>query len=56
MFLLMEKVSLTCQQKMKKTYEKILELSKNNDYTTGYSLDCANLKENYGFIATDLSK
>ena len=37
-------------------YEKIIEMSKNNDYTTGNLLDFAYFKENYRVIATDLSK
>ena len=37
-------------------YEKIIEISKNNDYTTGNLLDFAYLKENYRLIAVDLSK
>ena len=38
------------------TYEKIIEMSNNNNYTTGNLLDFAYLKENYRLIATDLSK
>ena len=37
-------------------YEKIIEMSNNNDYTIGNLLDCAYFKENYRLIATDLSK
>ena len=37
-------------------YEKIIEMSRNNDYTTGNLLDFAYFKENYRLIATDLSK
>ena len=37
-------------------YEKIIEMSNNNDYTTGNLLDFAYFKENYRLIATDLSK
>ena len=37
-------------------YEKIIEMSKNNDYTTGNLLDFAYFKENYRLIAIDLSK
>ena len=37
-------------------YEKIIEMSKNNDYTTGNLLDFSYFKENYKLIATDLSK
>ena len=38
------------------TYEKIIEMSNNNDYTTGNLLDFRCFKENYKLIATDLSK
>ena len=37
-------------------YKKIIEMSTNNDYTTGNLLDFAYFKENYKLIATDLSK
>ena len=37
-------------------HEKTIELSKNNDYTTGNLLDFAYFKENYRLTATDLSK
>ena len=37
-------------------YEKIIEMSKNNGYTTGNLLDFAYFKENYRLIAIDLSK
>ena len=37
-------------------YEKIIEMSNNNDYTTGSLLDFAYVKENYKLIAIDLSK
>ena len=40
----------------KEAYEKIIEMSNNNDYTTGNLLDFASFKENYILIATDLSK
>ena len=36
--------------------EKILKMSKSNDYTTGKLLHFAYLKENYRLIAIDLSK
>ena len=32
-------------------YEKIISMSRNNDYTTGYLLDFAYFKENYRLIA-----
>ena len=37
-------------------YEKIIEMSDNNDYTTGNLLDFANYKKHYKLIAIDLSK
>ena len=37
-------------------YEKIIEMSKNNDYTTDNLLDFAYFKENYRLTAIDLSK
>ena len=39
-----------------KAYEKIIEMSINNDYTTGNLLDFANFKKNYRLIEIDLSK
>ena len=38
------------------TYEKIIDMSNNNDYTTGNLLNFAYFKENYKLIAIDLSK
>ena len=38
------------------TYEKIIDMSNNNDYTTGNLLGFAYFKEKYKLIATDLSK
>ena len=37
-------------------YEKIMDMSNNNDYTTDNLLDFVHLNENYNLIATDLSK
>ena len=37
-------------------YEKLLDMSNNNDYTTGTLLDFGYCKENYKLIAIDLSK
>ena len=37
-------------------YNKIIEMSNNNDYTTGSVLDFGNFKENYKITAIDLSK
>ena len=39
-----------------KASEKIIDMTNNNDYTTGNLLDFAYFKENYKLIATDLSK
>ena len=39
-----------------KAYEKIIKMSNNNDYTTGYLLDFDYFKNNYKLIAIDLSK
>ena len=56
----MEKVSLTCQyklkKKLKKNYEEIIEMSRNNDYTTGNLLDFPYFKGHYRLIAIGLSK
>ena len=37
-------------------YEKIIEMSNNNDYTNGNLLDFAYFKKHYKLIAIDLSK
>ena len=37
-------------------YEKIIDISRNNDYTTGNLLDFAYFKQNYNLIAIDSSK
>ena len=37
-------------------YEKIIDMSNNNNYTTGNLLDFVYYKENYKLIAIDLSK
>ena len=37
-------------------YENIIDMSNNNDYTTGNLLDFAYFKKDYKLIATDLSK
>ena len=39
-----------------KAYEKVIEICKNNDYTTGNLLNFAYYKENSRLIATDFSK
>ena len=38
------------------SYEKIIEMSYKNDYTTGNLLDFAYFEKHYKLIATDLSK
>ena len=38
------------------TYEKIIKICNNNDYTTGNLLDFSYFKENYKLIAIDLNK
>ena len=37
-------------------YEKIIEMSRNNDCTTGHLLDFAYFRDNYKLITIDLSK
>ena len=37
-------------------YEKIVDISRNNEFTTGNLLDYDYLKKHYKLIATDLSK
>ena len=37
-------------------FEKIIDMSNNNDYTTDNVLDFAYFKENYRLIAIDLNK
>ena len=42
--------------KNEEAYEKIIEISNNNDYTTGNLVDFGYFKENYQLIAINLSK
>ena len=42
--------------KNEEAYEKIIEISRDNDYTTGNILDFAYFKENFRLIAIGLSK
>ena len=42
--------------KNEEAYEKIIEMSNNNDYTTGNLLDFGYVKKDYKLIAIDLSK
>ena len=37
-------------------YKKVIEISRNNDYTTGNLLDFSCFKEHYRLISIDLSK
>ena len=39
-----------------KTYEQIIEMGRNNDYTTRYLLDYEYFSKHYKLIAIDLSK
>ena len=41
---------------IKEAYEAIIEMSKNNDYTTGNLLDYKYFKDHYKLIPIDLSK
>ena len=43
-------------KKEKEDYEKIIEMTRNNDYATGSLLEFPHFKENYRLIAIDLSK
>ena len=43
-------------QNEEEAYEKIIEMSRNNDCATGNLLDIAYFKKNYKIIAIDLSK
>ena len=42
--------------KNEEAHEQIIDMSNNNDYSTGNLLDFAYFKENYKLIANDLSK
>ena len=54
---LREKVFRFARKKNKEEpYEKIMDMSNNNDYTTGNLLGFAYFKEKYKLIVTDLSK
>ena len=39
-----------------KAYEKIIEMSRNNEYTTGNLLDFVCFRKKYKLIATELNK
>ena len=41
---------------IEEAYEKIMSIGKNNDYTTGNSLDYEYFSKHYKLIAVDLSK
>ena len=51
-----DKSFLDLPVKNEEEHKKIVEMSNNNDYTTGNQLDFAYFKENYRLIAIDLSK
>ena len=42
--------------KNEEAYEKIIDMSNNNDYTTGNLLGFVYFEKNYKFVAIDLSK
>ena len=51
------KISFDLPVKTKEeAYEKIIEMSRNNDYTTGNLFDFVYFKDNYRLIAIDSSK
>ena len=52
----MEKNFWCANNKQKKTYEKIIEMSKNNDCTTGNLLEYEYFSKHYKLITLDLSK
>ena len=52
----MAKIFLYSNKNKEETYEQIVEMSKNNDYTTGNLLDCDFFSKHYILIAIDLSK
>ena len=53
----MEKILFDLPRKNEgEAFEKIIDMSNNNGYTTGNVLDFAYFKENYRLIAIDLSK
>ena len=47
---------LPVKNEEEEAYKKIIDMSNNNDHTTGNLLDFAYFKESYRLIATDLSK
>ena len=44
------------KNKEEEAYEKVMSISKNNDYTTGNLLDYEYFSKQYKLIAIDLSK
>ena len=52
----MEKVFDLPVKNKEEAYEKNIEISRNNDYTTGNLLDFAYFKWDYRLITIDLSK
>ena len=52
----MEKVFDVSVKRKEEVYEKVMSISKNNDYTTGNLLDHEYFSKHYKLIAIDLSK
>ena len=52
----MRKVLWYASKNEEEAYEKVMDMSNNNDYTTGNLLHFAYFKENYKLTAIDLSK
>ena len=52
----MEKVFDVSVKRKEEAYEKVMSISKNNDYTTGNLLDHEYFSKHYKLIAIDLSK
>ena len=52
----MEKVFDVSVKRKEEAYEKVMNISKNNDYTTGNLLDHEYFSKHYKLIAIDLSK
>ena len=49
----MEKVFLTLLKNKEETYEKIIDMNRNNHYTTGNLLDYEYFSKHYKLIAID---
>ena len=55
MYWLMKKFFWCADKNKEATFEKIIEVSKNNDYTNGNLLDYEYILKHYKLIATDLA-